>query len=159
LYILTYLKCVRIVLTFNIQFLPLVFTADITIISVRLIFLFFYLYCPKRLLANGLACHTLVCVFYLVVCCRTLCNINVFCYIFAEGLKFCMVCDCVVFPHSAQKLPFFAGWCFFVSMWTSGVSYRQLLSSQVIWFQSNMQFILLYHTCSLFCAHQLFVEL
>jgi hypothetical protein len=34
--ICTYLKCVRIVLTLNIQFLPLVFTADITIISLRL---------------------------------------------------------------------------------------------------------------------------
>jgi hypothetical protein len=70
-----------------------------------------------------------------------------------------MISDSVVFLCSAQKLPFFRGWCLFVIMWTSGVFYRHLMSGQVNWFQSNMHFILPYHTCLSFSAHQTFVEL
>jgi hypothetical protein len=120
----------------------------------------------------------LVCVFDLVVCYRTVSNINVFCYIFgevlfcfvcvfvfsfspplpplSEGLKLSMISGCVVL---VQKLPFFGGWHISVSMWTSGVSCRQFLSSQIFRFQSDMQFILPNQTCSSFCAHQQFFEL
>ena len=106
----------------------------------------------------------LVCVFCLVVCHRTLSNISVLCYIFgesfffyADGLKYDFPL-CIISILRTEVNHFLGGDGAYLSV-IGHLVYLTDNCCQVIWFESNMLFILPYLTCSSFCAHQPFVEL